>query len=63
MEDLRVFYRSYSNSYDGLILKVERRKKLEEKVLGIRKKPKDNADKIIKSDRKGQEPFHMKLLT
>lgn len=57
MEDLRVFYESYSNSYDGLILEVERRKVLEEKVLGIWKKAKESVDKIIDGDRKERELF------
>ncbi|KAI2626782.1 autophagy-related protein 17 [Hypoxylon sp. NC1633] len=57
MEDLRVFYESYSNSYDGLILEVERRKSLEEKVLGIWKKAKESVDKIIEGDRKERELF------
>ncbi|KAI4865238.1 autophagy-related protein 17 [Hypoxylon rubiginosum] len=57
MEDLRVFYESYSNSYDGLILEVERRKALEEKVLGIWRKAKESVDKIIESDRKERELF------
>ncbi|KAI1769905.1 autophagy-related protein 17 [Hypoxylon cercidicola] len=57
METLRVFYESYSNSYDGLILEVERRKALEEKVLGIWRKAKESVDKIIESDRKERELF------
>ncbi|KAI0180786.1 autophagy-related protein 17 [Hypoxylon sp. FL1284] len=57
MEALRVFYESYCNSYDGLILEVERRKTLEEKVLGIWRKAKESVDKIIEADRKERELF------
>ncbi|KAI1376868.1 autophagy-related protein 17 [Hypoxylon crocopeplum] len=57
MEDLRVFYESYSNSYDGLIFEVERRKSLEEKVVSIWKKAKESVDKIIEGDRKERELF------
>ncbi|KAI1762573.1 autophagy-related protein 17 [Hypoxylon sp. FL1150] len=61
METLRVFYESYSNSYDGLILEVERRKTLEEKVMGIWKKAKESVDKIIESDRKERDMFRQEV--
>ncbi|KAI0377135.1 autophagy-related protein 17 [Hypomontagnella monticulosa] len=61
MEDLRVFYESYSNSYDGLILEIERRKTLEDKVLTIWKKAKESVDKIIESDRKERDRFRLEL--
>ncbi|OTB01351.1 hypothetical protein M426DRAFT_323501 [Hypoxylon sp. CI-4A] len=57
MEGLRVFYENYSNSYDGLILEVERRKSLEEKMLSIWKKAKESVDKIVESDRVEREMF------
>ncbi|KAI1144302.1 autophagy-related protein 17 [Hypoxylon sp. FL0543] len=61
MDDLRIFYENYSNSYDGLILEVERRRSLEEKVLGIWKKAKESVDKIIESDRKERELFRQEV--
>ncbi|KAI0138577.1 autophagy-related protein 17 [Hypoxylon sp. NC0597] len=61
MDDLRIFYENYSNSYDGLILEVERRKALEEKVLSIWKKAKESVDKIIESDRKERELFRQEV--
>lgn len=61
METLRVFYESYSNSYDGLILEVERRKTLEEKVMGIWRKAKESVDKIIESDRKERDMFRQEV--
>jgi autophagy-related protein 17 len=57
MEELRIFYESYASSYDGLILEVERRKALEEKVLSIWRKAKESVDKIIESDRKERDLF------
>ncbi|KAI1103755.1 autophagy-related protein 17 [Jackrogersella minutella] len=57
MDELRVFYESYSNSYDGLILEVERRKSLEEKVSSIWRKAKESVDKLIEGDRKERELF------
>ncbi|KAI1413655.1 autophagy-related protein 17 [Hypoxylon sp. FL1857] len=61
MDDLRIFYENYSNSYDGLILEVERRKSLEDKVLSIWKKAKESVDKIIESDRKERELFRQEV--
>ncbi|KAI1634779.1 kinase activator [Biscogniauxia mediterranea] len=57
MEDLRVFYENYASSYDGLILEVDRRKALEERVLSIWKKARESVDKIIETDRKERELF------
>ncbi|KAL7626520.1 hypothetical protein AAE478_003292 [Parahypoxylon ruwenzoriense] len=61
MENLRAFYENYASSYDGLILEVERRKALEEKVLSIWKKAKESVDKIIESDRKERELFRQEV--
>ncbi|KAI2464715.1 autophagy-related protein 17 [Annulohypoxylon bovei var. microspora] len=61
MDDLRIFYESYSNSYDGLILELERRKSLEEKVTSIWKKAKESVDKIVESDRKERERFRSEV--
>ncbi|KAI1213763.1 autophagy-related protein 17 [Annulohypoxylon truncatum] len=61
MDQLRIFYESYSNSYDGLILEVERRRSLEEKVLSIWKKAKESVDKIIEGDRKEREKFRSEV--
>ncbi|KAI5926525.1 kinase activator [Camillea tinctor] len=57
MEELRVFYENYAGSYDSLILEVERRKALEERVLGIWKKARESVDKIIETDRREREAF------
>ncbi|KAH7041210.1 kinase activator [Microdochium trichocladiopsis] len=57
MEQLRVFYETYASSYDGLILEVERRKTLEDKVLSIWKKAKDSIDKIVAEDAHQRDYF------
>ncbi|KAI8960314.1 autophagy-related protein 17 [Daldinia sp. FL1419] len=57
MDELRIFYESYSNSYDGLILEVERRRALQEKVISIWKKAKENVDKLYEADRKERDLF------
>ncbi|KAI0122502.1 autophagy-related protein 17 [Daldinia grandis] len=57
MDELRIFYESYSNSYDGLVLEVERRRALQEKVVGIWKKAKESVDKLYENDRRERELF------
>ncbi|KAI1344167.1 kinase activator [Xylariaceae sp. FL0016] len=57
MEDLRIFYESYASSYDGLILEVERRRALEERIATIWRKAKENVDKIIDNDQKERDLF------
>lgn len=57
MDELRIFYESYSNSYDGLVLEVERRRALQEKVVSIWKKAKESVDKLYENDRRERELF------
>lgn len=61
MEDLRIFYDRYANSYDGLKFEVERRKGLEDKVLAIWKKAKESVDKIVEGDRVERELFRQEV--
>ncbi|KAH9887419.1 kinase activator [Xylariomycetidae sp. FL2044] len=61
MEGLRNFYENYASSYDGLILEVERRKTLEEKVFSIWKKAKDSVDKVIERDRQERDLFRQEV--
>ncbi|KAI1474304.1 autophagy-related protein 17 [Daldinia eschscholtzii] len=61
MDELRIFYESYSNSYDGLILEVERRRALQEKVISIWKKAKESVDKLYETDRKERELFRQEV--
>ncbi|KXJ97626.1 kinase activator [Microdochium bolleyi] len=57
MGQLQAFYETYAGSYDGLILEVERRRALEDKVLSIWKKAKDSIDKVVAEDRHQREYF------
>ncbi|KAJ0166146.1 Autophagy-related protein 17 [Colletotrichum tanaceti] len=57
MEDLRDFYEKYSNAYDNLILEVERRRMVEDKIASIWKKAKDSVDKLTENDRREREGF------
>ncbi|KAK6088067.1 kinase activator [Seiridium cupressi] len=61
MEELRLFYENYANSYDSLLLEVERRRAQEDRVMSIWRKAKDSVDKIIEADRKQRETFRHEI--
>ncbi|KAI2642728.1 kinase activator [Xylaria nigripes] len=61
MEELRSFYEKYAGTYDHLILEVERRKAVEDKILSIWKKAKDSVEKIIEADRKERDLFRQEV--
>ncbi|KAJ2990294.1 hypothetical protein NUW58_g3022 [Xylaria curta] len=61
MEELRVFYEKYAGTYDQLILEVERRKIVEEKILGIWKNAKDSVEKMIDADRRHRDIFRQEV--
>lgn len=61
MDDLRAFYESYARSYDGLILEAERRRALEDKVLGIWRKARESVDRIVEADRREREAFRQEV--
>ena len=57
MTDLREFYDRYAGAYDSLILEVERRKSVDDKVKSIWKKAQDNVDKLLDADQASREAF------
>lgn len=61
METLRDFYDGYGNAYDSLILEVERRRAVEEKIQGIWRKAKEQVDKLVESDWKDRETFRAEV--
>jgi autophagy-related protein 17 len=61
MEELRTFYDKYDGTYDHLILEVERRRVVEERIMGIWKKAKDSVEKIIDADRKERDSFRQEV--
>lgn len=50
MEHLRAHWEFYAKSYDSLILEVERRRVVEEKIQNIWRKAKAEVDKLVESD-------------
>ena len=57
MHDLRVFYEGYASAYDSLILEVERRRGVDERVQGIWRKAQENVDKLLDADGAARETF------
>lgn len=61
MEALRDFYDGYLSAYDSLILEVERRRAVEEKIQGIWRKAKEAVDKLVESDWRDRETFRSEV--
>lgn len=57
MRQLREFYDRYAGAYDSLILEVERRKAVDEKVRTIFRKAQESVDKIQNEDQASREAF------
>ncbi|KAK3935141.1 autophagy-related protein 17 [Diplogelasinospora grovesii] len=61
MDSLRTFYEGYASAYDSLLLEVERRRSVEEKVQATWRKAKESVDKLIEADRKEREHFRQEI--
>lgn len=61
MENLRVFYEGYASAYDSLILEVERRRAVENKIQGIWRNAKEAVDKLVESDWRDRETFRAEV--
>lgn len=61
METLRDFYEGYASAYDSLILEVERRRAVEEKIRAVWRKAKEQVDKLVESDWHDREAFRSEV--
>lgn len=61
MDNLRLFYEGYASAYDSLILEVERRRAIEDKIQGIWRKAKEAVDKLVESDWRDRETFRSEV--
>lgn len=61
MDTLREFYDGYASAYDSLILEVERRRSVEEKIHNIWRKAKDAVDKLVESDWRDREQIRTEV--
>ncbi|KAI5465324.1 autophagy-related protein 17 [Mariannaea sp. PMI_226] len=57
MRQMRDFYEGYASAYDSLILEVERRRGVDDRVRNIWRKAQESVDKILESDRQSRETF------
>ncbi|KAM0543511.1 hypothetical protein ACHAO7_009339 [Fusarium culmorum] len=57
MQQLKEFYERYASAYDSLIIEVERRRAVDDKVKNIWRKAQDSVDKLLDADRASRETF------
>lgn len=57
MGDLTAFYERYAGAYDSLVLEVERRRAVEERVAATWRKAHEAVDKMMRADREAREAF------
>ena len=57
MQQLKDFYERYAGAYDSLILEVERRRAVDDRVKSIWRKAQENVDKLLDSDQASRETF------
>lgn len=61
MDNLRAFYERYASAYGSLMLEVERRRSVEDKIAATWRKAKETVDKMIEADRKEREHFREEI--
>lgn len=61
MDELKRFYDGYYGAYDSLLLEVERRRSVEEKINATWRKAKEAVDKLVEADRKEREHFRQEI--
>jgi len=57
MEQLREFYEGYANAYERLILEVDRRRTVEDRIQMIWKKARENVDRLVQEDLQHRDNF------
>ncbi|KAM0242225.1 hypothetical protein ACHAP5_007312 [Fusarium lateritium] len=57
MQQLKEFYERYASAYDSLILEVERRRAVDDRVRSIWRKAQESVDKLLDADRESRDTF------
>ncbi|KAG6179905.1 autophagy protein 17 [Claviceps purpurea] len=57
MREMRKFYEGYASAHGSLVLEVERRRAVDERVQSIWRKAQESVDKILEADRASRETF------
>lgn len=61
MDDLRVFYDGYASAYDTLILEVERRRTVDDKVRAVWRKAQESVERLVEADAQERELFRQEV--
>ncbi|KAK0631115.1 autophagy-related protein 17 [Bombardia bombarda] len=61
MEELGRFYEGYASAYDSLLLEVERRRSVEDRIGAIWRKAKESVEKLVEVDKKEREHFRQEI--
>lgn len=61
MDELRVFYEGYVGAYESLMLEVERRRSVQDKIHSIWRKAKENVNRLVDADVKEREIFRQEI--
>ena len=61
MSVLREFYDGYASAYGSLMLEVERRRVVQDKIANTWRKARETVDKLVESDRKEREHFRQEI--
>lgn len=61
MDAMRRFYEGYASAYDSLLLEVERRRAVEDRIRATLRKAKENVDNLVEADRRQREHFRQEV--
>ncbi|KAL2270626.1 hypothetical protein VTJ83DRAFT_2810 [Remersonia thermophila] len=61
MDSMRRFYEGYVSAYGSLLLEVERRRAVEERIQNTLRKAKENIDNLVETDRRQREHFRQEV--
>jgi autophagy-related protein 17 len=61
MDQLSLFYEGYVGAYDGLILEVERRRAVEDKIRAVWRKARESVDRLLDADRRERDVFRHEI--
>ncbi|PKS10349.1 hypothetical protein jhhlp_002100 [Lomentospora prolificans] len=57
MDELRIFYEDYANAYERLILEVDRRRTVEDRIQAIWRKARETVDRLVEEDSQHRNNF------
>lgn len=61
MDEFKIVYDKYLNAYDSLLLEMERRRGVEDKIQSILRKARDNVQKLVEADQRERDAFRQDI--